>query len=140
MIALQPLQDVLKYRRAVEGGFLIGDKGQANMISFVADFFNAQSKCCNADAHKGQQLRCFFGQRPETIDQVLFKGFSRFFFLYVVEFAVEFHALGGIGDVGFRETYIQVGVDQAVAYEAQVFRHLGGLLGTHLQVGEFGLA
>ena len=127
-------------QEAVEGGALviravrIGHQVEAHLPAFHHDLFHTQMAGHAAKADDADKLLSLGRYLAETVFQPGFEGLDVALLLHLVEFAIERDAFGVAGDIGRRETQLEVALDIGLADKLGAVALLVGKVG--IEVGE----
>ena len=122
----------------IEGTLGVGDEEEGHGTGFQHEAFGTATTTETAQGADAQEFFGFGGKRAETVEQAAAIGFEFVVALQTVEFAIEQHALGGTGHVGFGEIGVEVALDIALRGEisAEGFGRLAGEFFGE-EIGEF---
>ena len=127
-------------QEAVEGGALIirtvriGHQVEAHLPAFHHDLFHTQMAGHAAKADDADKLLSLGRYLAETVFQASFESLDVALLLHLVEFAIERDALGIAGNIGRRETQLEVALDIGLADKLGAVALLVGKIG--IEVGE----
>ena len=95
----------------------VGDEEEGHGTGFQHEAFGTATTTETAQGADAQEFFGFGGKRAETVEQAAAIGLEFVVALQAVEFAIEQHALGGTGHVGFGEIGVEVALDIALRGE-----------------------